>query len=84
MPFDDPDFDTSHAEMIRAYDEALSTIRDSSSKNDCIRSLREIKITERKTLGDRCAHKVYNKYCEYNGNVGRKKGKGNKSRRKKN
>lgn len=73
MPFDD-DFVFSSNVVTRAYDETLSAIRNSSSKNDCIRNLRNIKVGEYE-IGSRCAHKIYNKYCEYNGNVKKRRKK---------
>lgn len=75
MPFDDPELDTSHEEIIGAFDESLTVIRNSNNKNDCIRDISEIKIKGKRKIGNKAAHRIYNKYSEYNGSVGRRKKK---------
>ena len=58
---------------INTFNNVVQIVRYSNNKYDAIKSLKDTTIngTDIK-IGETCAHQIYNKYVEYNGNcIGR-------------
>ncbi len=63
---------TNNKDIIEAYNNIITAFRSSSSKNDAIKNLKDIKISNHETkIGTKCANKIYDTYSKYTGGVGR-------------
>ena len=68
MPLNSKYGEKSYSNVIHTFNDVVNTIRHSTNKYDAIRTLKNtnIKGTNVK-IGEQYAHKIYDKYIQYNG-----------------
>lgn len=62
---------SNYPNTIGTYNRVIDTMRQTTNKNDAIRSLKDITIQNTDVkIGEKYAHQIYNSYTKYNGYSG--------------